>query len=99
MRGNESPGDRSSLGTTATQMPPLGLPERDHDLGVLSRVVHDLGNGVRSHRSRPAPPRSTTARSGTSGGTNRTARAVDRSLTDATQQMRGSLSRDNDLRR
>jgi hypothetical protein len=99
MPGDESTGAQSSVGTTATQMPPIGLRGRDHELGVLSRAVDDLGNGVRSHRSTPASPRSTTARSAASARTNRTTRGTDRGVTDATQPDCGSLSRDNDLRR
>ena len=99
MLADESLGGPSSVGTTATQMPPLGLRGRDHELGVLSRAVDDLGNGVGSHRSRPASPRSTTTRSGASARTNRTTTGIDRGVTDATQLDARKPLRDNDLRR
>jgi hypothetical protein len=99
MPADESLGGQSSAGTTAAQMPPLGLRGRDHELGALSGAVDDLGNGVRSHRSRPASPRSTTARSRVSARPNSTTRGIDRGVNDATQlDARRPLPR-HDLRR
>jgi len=76
MPADESPGNQSSVGTTATQMPPRGLRRRDHELGGLSRGADDLGSGVRSHGSTSASPRYAPARSGAPARTKRTTRGI-----------------------
>ncbi|HME04643.1 MAG TPA: AAA family ATPase, partial [Solirubrobacteraceae bacterium] len=46
MAAGEAVGSQSSVGTTAGQTLPPGLPGRERELGVLSRLLDDLGNGV-----------------------------------------------------
>jgi hypothetical protein len=99
MAADAAVGGQRLEGTTVEQTPSLGLLGREDELGALSRTVDDLSNGVRSHRSRPASPRSITARSGASARPNRTTRGIDRGVADATQLDARKPLRNNDLRR